>query len=71
MAKDEPNGTPEYEIKASNEGNGQPTSKKSIFSKIGISKNKAKASQNESQCECKDNTRNLLCRLHGDKRWWT
>jgi len=61
MAKDEPNGTPEYDIEASNEGNGQPTSKK----------NKAKASQNESQCECKDNTRNLLCRLHGDKRWWT
>jgi len=56
---DKPNGTPEYDIEASNEGNGQPTSKKG----------KAKASQIESQCECKDNTRSLLCPLHGDKRW--
>jgi len=56
MVDEEPEGIPEYEIDASNEGNGQPTSKK---------KRKAKASQNESQCECKNNTRNLLCRLHG------
>ncbi len=56
---DEPNGVPEYDIEASNEGNGQPTSKKK----------KARASQNESQCECKDNTRSLICPEHGEPRW--